>query len=194
MKKNKKIQKKQVKTAKLPGLIALLVLSILLLVAYFMKDYNPGLQKEAEGFTKLKQDFLDLQKEFNKVDTGWTYHEGCRGKGGVYNDDEASSCRLLLTSRDTSEYTLIQNHFEGYVQILTDSGDFTTTDMTKEIMWSISDPGDMTKISSHTLRRSSWPDANCSLRDFFSSDKANGGIELECDHSSHYFRYPRYDK
>lgn len=40
----------------------------------------------------MKQDVLALQQEFNKVDPGWGYGEGCTGSG--YNRLYATDCTL----------------------------------------------------------------------------------------------------
>lgn len=44
----------------------------------------------------LKQDILSLQAEFNKIDPGWEFIEGCKSKGEKFKQNEASSCYVQL--------------------------------------------------------------------------------------------------
>lgn len=184
----------QVKTAKLPGLVALLLLFILLLVACFMKDYNPGLQREAEGFTNLKKDFLELQKEFNSIDSGWTYQEGCRGKGGVYNDDEASSCRFILYRKELLSSKGLRDSFDQYLTAAKQSGVFTQKNAVYTVPWSASDTSDKTPLRVADLVSSRFSESTCEISETLSEDRTQSGILLECNHASHYFHYPRYDR
>ncbi|MBP7775151.1 MAG: hypothetical protein KA069_00975 [Candidatus Saccharimonas sp.] len=92
-------------------LIIILIVSILALLGYLFKDgYNSPLQREAVGFTGLKQDFLALQQEFNKVDTGWVYGEGCTGSGGVFDRDKATDCSMAITNRQIKSPEKLQQY------------------------------------------------------------------------------------
>lgn len=50
----------------------------------------------------LKQDMLSLQSEFNKIDTGWKYSEGCHGKGEKFKENQISSCGLGIDTANDS--------------------------------------------------------------------------------------------
>jgi len=53
--------------------------------------------QDKQKFMTLKQDMLALQAEFNKIDPGWTYSEGCHAKGEKFKENEASSCGISLS-------------------------------------------------------------------------------------------------
>lgn len=57
-------------------LVALLLIIVLLPVTYV--GYQKYLDKaDADRFAKLQSDFKRLQGEFNRIDPGWEYSEGC---------------------------------------------------------------------------------------------------------------------
>lgn len=178
MKVTKKPTKKRASNPRLPGLIALLILSSLLLAAFFLKDYNPALQQEAEGFTKLKQDFLDLQKEFNKIDQGWVYHEGCVGKGGVYESDIPDSCGMELTKIFDGQTSTLGT--EKYIDLLKPSKRFSYS---------------KDKDSLYIVKSAPLPSAHCALQAIESSrENESRYMTFGCSATTHYFHFPRTDR
>lgn len=49
-------------------------------------------------FMSLKEDMLALQVEFNKIQPGWEYSDGCRGGQEVFNGDDPNNCFLDLNN------------------------------------------------------------------------------------------------
>lgn len=197
MKTKKKIASNKQTPASKPRLIwliLLLVFAAIVFVVYLLKDYNPVLQKEAEGFTNLKADFLQIQKIFNRVDQGWQYAEGCRGKGGVYNDNEASSCRLILFTKETLTLKDLRKNFNQYLTATIQSDKFTQKSAVCTVPWSTSVASDKTVLRVADLVSNSFLGSTCEISETLSADKTQGGILLECNHPSHYFRYRRYDR
>ena len=72
-------------------------ITLFVCIWFIFSNKHSDLQQEAEGFAKLKSDFLTLQSEFNKIDPGWKYSEGCTGSGGVFDRDKATDCTLVNT-------------------------------------------------------------------------------------------------
>lgn len=88
-------------------------LIILTCIALFMRFYIEPRQ-EAANFAKLKQDFLTLQTEFNKIDQGWKYREGCRGTGS--NRLYATSCNLeIYHSHDPNDIHPIGDYARKFI-------------------------------------------------------------------------------
>ena len=183
--KRKSIAKKSVAdsklgtTPRLRWLIIALAISVLALVLYIFKDYSPSLQQEADGFTKLKLDFLALQKEFNRIDKGWEYKEGCVGRGGVYESDIPHSCGfdLILMEYTYSDISLLA---KNYTSVLDTSNKFSYKKKTETLF----------RVSSF-----SFPNAQCSMQ--IGSTPKNGGksyLTLGCSATAHYFHFPRTDK
>lgn len=107
------------KNTKKPTRKSLSVLKIVLLasvaiVASLFVYNQTQLNNEKNSFMQLRSDFLSLQTEFNKVDPGWTYSESCNGKGGVYNDNEASNCSLTVYSSIKGKAS--KNKIDEYIQ------------------------------------------------------------------------------
>lgn len=183
MRVTKKPSKKQSPNSKLSGLIVLLILSSLLLAAFFLKDYNPALQQEAEGFTKLKQDFLDLQKEFNKIDQGWVYHEGCVGAGGVFDRDKASECSLSIRNLDKNLDLVRFDFYSSWLRNLNDSRYFNSSSIKK------------IDSTTYSLDSISFPLSSCSLTYIVQgTQNVKNGIALACSATAHYFHFPRTDR
>lgn len=164
---------------RLRQLLIALVVSVLLLVAYLFKDYNPSLQQEADGFTKLKQDFIALHQEFNKIDNGWEYNEGCVGRGGVYESDTPHSCGIDLILLD-DEHTDTSKMIKKYTSALDYSKRFSYSKKSETIL---------------EVRSMSFPNAQCSMQAGTSSQKGNMRyITVGCSATAHYFHFPRTDR
>jgi hypothetical protein len=65
--------------------------------------------QDKQKFMTLKQDMLTLRAEFNKIDPGWTYSEGCHAKGEKFKENEASSCGASLTNIDSRDLDMYLN-------------------------------------------------------------------------------------
>lgn len=48
----------------------------------------------------LKQDMLALQTEFNKIDKGWEYGEGCSSRDRLTNVNVAAGCMAGITNKE----------------------------------------------------------------------------------------------
>ncbi|MFZ1812517.1 MAG: hypothetical protein WAU02_03305 [Candidatus Saccharimonadales bacterium] len=169
--------------SRLRNLILLLILVMVLFLGYFLKDYNPKLQQEAEGFTKLKQDLVSLQKDFNKVDNGWQYREGCTGSGGVFDRDKATGCAVSISNKDVnkpedlSKYlAMLNNYYPRVFQYLEKKG---------------------MSESYYVFESKSLPESNCSLEivsDHLGDRDEPRYITFGCSHDAHYFYFPRTDR
>lgn len=163
-------------------LVLMLAFTILLLIGYLLKDYNPALQQEAEGFTKLKQDILDLQKEFNKVDAGWTYHEGCVGAGGVFDRNKATSCSLGIQSVKSMD----MKKFDEYKKLtISDKGQ-------RRFKTDSEQPADANRFF---LSSDPFPKSQCSIS-LISADEPSGSkyISIGCSADAHQFYFERTDR
>ncbi|MFZ1812375.1 MAG: hypothetical protein WAU02_02495 [Candidatus Saccharimonadales bacterium] len=191
-----KVSKKVIKTNKfgIKRIIVVLVGVFVIYAAGYTIMQQLALRQEADGFAKLKQDFLALQTEFNKIDPGWEYSEGCRGKGGVYNDNQPSSCSLVLASKAVADYPAIQNKFDDYIKIMKGVSGFQAIGLKNEVRLSISDPTNTTSLTTLHLTNQSFDRTGCDLKDYVLNDKLLGGIKLECHHTATAFHYPRYDR
>lgn len=157
-------------------LLIALIVSVLLLVAYLFKGYNPDLQQEADGFTKLKQDFLKLQQEFNKVDNGWAYSDGCTGSGGVFDRDKATDCSMSVTSNNTVDPAKILS----YKDLAISNGVFDASSV-KQI-----------DVKAYSMKSVNFPSSNCVLE--IIDENGLEKITLGCSGKAHYFHFPRTDR
>lgn len=83
-------------------ILALIILTgVLLLLVY--PYYSRYLDRQDETkFLSLRQDMKDLQKEFNKVDSGWVYSEGCSAPHYVYNSG-TPSCEITIRQQKIAD-------------------------------------------------------------------------------------------
>lgn len=108
----KKITKKkitQVSRRKQYILLAMTVTAVSVFAIYYSNKYY----STNDGILNLKDEIMKTKQIVN--DAGYTasYREGCVGKGGVYNDDEPSSCYVGLVfdaKRDANEMVLLDNY------------------------------------------------------------------------------------
>lgn len=63
---------------------------------YRWYEHERMLAQEAETYASLRQDMKNLHQEFNKIDPGWVYHEGCQGMGEVYKRNVPGTCSIEL--------------------------------------------------------------------------------------------------
>lgn len=76
-------------------------LALLLLVVFTgYKLYQLHLDRtDAFKFMTLQSDFKKLQMEFNKIDPGWEYSEGCSAAHFTFGDGQPS-CEVALKASD----------------------------------------------------------------------------------------------
>lgn len=165
-------------------LLIALVVSVLLLVAYLFKGYNPDLQQEADGFTKLKQDFLTLQQEFNKIDIGWVYGDGCTGSGGVFDRDKATDCSIRLTNRQLNSPEKLRQYLL-----------MTTNDHLDTFSLKPSENG----TNQHYSLSTKYNMVGLSCAIYITADDYNDindprYITIACSATAHYFHFPRTDR
>jgi len=84
--------------------LILLSVPLVILGVWFIPKYL-----ERQKFMTLKQDMLALQTEFNKIDPGWEYNEGCYAKKEKFKEDQPSYCYLSI-ELDVPP----KNNFEDY--------------------------------------------------------------------------------
>ncbi len=102
-------------------------------IAFFSRQ-SSVIDAEREGFMKLKQDFLSLQAEFNKIDPGWEYGEGCHGRGGVYEQSIPSYCfneLFLKNKNEESVKTIYQSILNNELFISKFSARYTSLNSDK---------------------------------------------------------------
>ncbi|MBP7760200.1 hypothetical protein KA093_00180 [Candidatus Saccharibacteria bacterium] len=157
-------------------LVLMLAFTILLLIGYLLKDYNPALQQEAEGFTKLKQDFLDLQKEFNKIDQGWVYGDGCTGSGGVFDRDKATDCAMSITATTSAGPQRLTLYRDTAI-----SKGYFDKNGAKQI-----------DTEAYSMNSRNFPQSNCVIEIITEKDAKK--ITLGCSAPAHYFHFPRTDR
>ena len=147
-----------------------------MIVWMVINNSKTPLQEESEGFSKLKADLQALQGEFNKVDDGWKYSEGCVGKGGVFDRDKATSCSLGITSQAKDDITI-----NDYLKIAMNSKKFTLKNSGNEI------------ATFYSLSSSSYRASKCALE----AVKTNIGktyLSLGCFNTASKFYFPRTDR
>ena len=179
-----KVSKKVIKTNKF-GIKRIIVVLVGILVIYaagYTIMQQLALRQEADGFAKLKQDFLALQTEFNKIDPGWQYSEGCRGKGGVYERNKASDCSMSIYNPMVSN----TNKIELYLKVINNTKYFIVG----------SDKVDTRP--SYKIQAKAFPSSNCTIT---YSDSISVGDQISsrflsfgCISSAHQFYFPRTDR
>jgi hypothetical protein len=95
----------------LVGVIALIVAAPLL---YF--GYQKYLDEvDADRFAALRSDFKKLQTEFNKIDPGWEYSEGCTAGGKL---DDFKTCSAALVNRRVTNQRALKDDMKIYKEQL----------------------------------------------------------------------------
>lgn len=165
--KNKKSSQNQTKPGLRPVLI---ILPILIAVAVFFRYYVEPRQ-EAAHFAQLKQDVLALQQEFNKVDPGWEYSEGCVGKGGVYEQNTPYYCSIDISRKNTTP----PSELSLYVDILAKQK-FTSTSSSKNLF---------------EIKSKEFKNCNCTLQS--SQSTGNSYYDFSCSAPAREFYFKRTD-
>jgi hypothetical protein len=100
-------------------ILAVIVSTLVLVIVVYVSIVKIQQRQEAAMFASLKQDFLSLQTEFNKIDPGWKYSEACYGGQEEFNRNVTDSCGVYLVN---DEYKGNKAAIEAAESILSDSG------------------------------------------------------------------------
>lgn len=188
--------KKKTKTRKLYTFYIVILLSLLVvsLVLYVLSQQRTAAAEyEKEVFMNLQSSMKSLKNDFSSIDSGWIYSEGCRGKGGVYERAEPSSCLISITNQ-SDDPSALKGNFSLYERELETL--FVNSVSQTTIKWSITNENDtrVHKSSGYTLKDDN--EVKCSLREFYSNDNpasVHGGLTFSCNRSAAKFYFPRYD-
>lgn len=173
--------------------ILLLVALIALFIAIFLYKAPVTNSDDRIGFNNLSKELKSLQTDLNKIHSGWVYSEGCSGKGGVYEQDKASSCSITLINK-SSDAKEIKSKFLMYSDSIDDV--FLVITPSTESRWSISNSSDNRFYKSAGYKYDKFPGTSCNLREFFdevSVDSQSGGVNFTCTHSTEQFYFRRSD-
>jgi hypothetical protein len=163
-----------------------LVIGVLIVVAgLFLVNLITG-YVEKKAFFSLKADLIELQTQFNEIDKGWKYDESCRAKGGVYENDIASSCAASITNSSV-DFTVDQKkRVEAYSGIIDDGSSFKLKD-------SITEYSQSYYFVTYDYPKLQKP--NCSLQSFTDKETVDGKVSLTfgCIAESSKFYFERND-
>lgn len=100
-------KKKTVKTKSKKWQWIVLAALVLLVLAYLggHRAQQAAEKADADRFAALQTDFKKLQTEFNKIDPGWQYSEGCEAKGDVANPENRILCSVTIENSTLSHVT-----------------------------------------------------------------------------------------
>ena len=156
--------------------IVILLVIIAGLIIYTNWNNQRLAQEDRQKFMTLKSDMLQLQTEFNKIDAGWEYSEGCNDKGEVFRHNEASSCHV----------DLIRNNpvaSQEYVNLISSSGDYSNIDR-YEFM------DDQVMRMGYSMRYTKHKTVKCGFDGKKSQDK-DGLLSFGCSASALEFYFPK---
>jgi|JI10StandDraft_1071094.scaffolds.fasta_scaffold1149961_1 hypothetical protein len=187
----KKTKKRKLNYVYIVVLLSLMVISILLYVISLQRA--AAAEYEKEMFMNLQSNMKSLKEAFSAIDSGWSYSEGCRGKGGVYERGEPSSCLISITNQSEDPSTL-KGNFNLYERVLDTLFLNSVPQTTSE--WSITNENDtrVHKSSGYSLKDDS--EVTCTFSEFYSNDEpasARGGLTFSCNRPAAKFYFPRYD-
>lgn len=77
------------------SILILMVVAVAGFIAYDRISYSVEKQK----FIQLRKDMRSLQKEFNKIDSGWEYKEWCSSTREKLNPNQAAYCSASLSNK-----------------------------------------------------------------------------------------------
>lgn len=137
---------------------------------------------DSAKFFNLKQDMQTLQTEFNKIDSGWTYSEGCDGPHYVYDTGE-SYCTISLKAGPTMNVN--SSNIDLYISTIKTK--LSIKDTIKK-MPSIQKPSS----SSFGFKETNFTSAGGCL--LYLDDINNSDTALSCTYQSRYFYFQRSDK
>ena len=98
-------QKKSHFTKAFPILVFAVAIALAGFLGYKWYAHQSMLTAEKKSFETLRTDMKSLQAEFNKIDPGWEYSEGCHGNGQEIRY-AASSCQVTLFNKTAQDYYL----------------------------------------------------------------------------------------
>ena len=92
------------------------VIVVLFVPVFAFVGYQKYLDKvDAERFSTLQSDFKKLQTEFNKIDPGWEYSEGCTAGGKL---DDFKTCSVSLSNDNMKNDNQLDTVLEAYRKLL----------------------------------------------------------------------------
>lgn len=163
-------------------LFTLVALALIVPAAYI--NYQKQLDKvDAERFATLQLDFKKLQVEFNKIDPGWKYKEGCAAGGKL---DDFKVCTVVIQDdvQSNSADTVLSKYSRLMVQIdpsLSLGRKFNTT----------SDAGSY--YVGYVVDNKNVNDGSCELGAIQKGD-SSVSLSLSCSNSARDFYFVRTDE
>lgn len=184
MKKHEKSGNKQF-LHKRAGLALIILLLTSVLVFYSYNLYS--IEKDRRLFVGLREDMKSLQEEFNKVQGGWEYDEGCKGGGGVYDSDIPSLCFINISNNSNGVTPEAKENSEKYQRTIKDSNLFVN----------ISNPSTYDTYNEVIMQYRISPNIKCVFQYSNSSDLTtpkDSPLTLSCLGDSKGFHFVRIDK
>lgn len=158
--------------------IAAVVAIVLVFFAY--QKYLDYADKKR--FSELKADMLSLQAEFNKIEPGWEYSEGCTAGGTVFDEEAHKGCSIELQNN--------KGEFGDYsIRSLSDT--FSRYAIEKGYFKSVKDRGeyieDGMKHDTVSLEREGITEGRCFI------DSTSYSVHLACRNDARDFYFKRVD-
>lgn len=174
--------------------VGLALITVIVLLIIFVWTYNSFTKsRERNQFKQLEGTLKVLQTKLNQINPTWVYNSGCRGKGGVYERNEPSSCFVQLSNtRTTLEQS--EEKFNEYVRAV--SKYFMVSSKQSNTKWSLTNESDDRRVNSIGFKYSKDDEVRCVLDEFFISDdpkSTDGGVRFSCNKPATEFLYSRYD-
>lgn len=164
------------------GVLTLLGLVVVGVVAFWgYQNYQDKV--DADRFATLQADFKKLQVEFNKIDPGWEYSEGCTA-GGLL--DDFKTCGVSLSNNKLRQSD-IQKAANTYGDIIS-----ATDDVRLGSRHQFSH--DSKEYIEQLLSRKDMKDANCDLllQKAITSETLSSSVG--CSHPAQSFYFKRSDR
>lgn len=123
----------------------------------------------------LRQDMLEPQSEFNKIDSGWQYSEWCHAKGEKFKENESSSCGMSLANYGAENINRYTSLIEKYFRVADNLPDQTIKDTVN--------------INGRVLKYLTNDSISCDSGETIINNKSS--ISLSCSGSALDFYFPK---